>query len=241
MSENENLNPLAVLNKNLPTADSQKVEAMLDTTVEMNWIPSLTICYATSESFEKGIAKPGEFVLQGQTSLGSTIQVVPIDVRLHAIIWDKNANKFAGECFHLSNDPRDLKDNTEYQNFLNQNVPAGQEIQKGSDLFLYILDQNAFVSFFCKKSLAQAGGNIWKAGAGGRLLELTTHTEKTKRGTWYSIEIKPQDRAVAGSNVEVTNKDIGLPVDKFNQFYTIFMSPHKGVEVTGEAGTERVR
>lgn len=241
MSENENLNPLAIINKNVPAADAQKVEAMLDTTIEMNWIPSLAICYATSDAFEKGIAKPGEFVLAGQTTLGSTIQVVPIDVRLHAIIWDKDENKFAGEIFHLSNDPRDVKDNPEYQAFINQNVLAHQEIQKGSDIFVYIPDQNAFASFFCKKSLAQAAGNIWKAGAGGRLLELTTHGEKTKRGSWFSIEIKPLDRAVAGSNVEVTNKDIGLPVDKFNQFYSIFVNPQKGVEVTGNSVTERAR
>ena len=237
----ENLNPLSVINKNLPSQDADKAAAMFDSTVSMNWIPSLTVCYATSDSFKKKIAMPGDFVLAGQTKLGSTIQVVPIDFRLHAIVWDKDNNKFDSECFHLSNDPRDVKEDTEYQTFINQTAPKGCEIQVGSDVFMFLPEQNAFCSFFCKKSLAQAGGAIWKAGMGGRMLEITTHEEESRKGTYYSILIVQTDRAIVGSEVAVNTKDIALPADKFTQNYNLFIKPAKGVEVVEGKGTERVR
>lgn len=243
----ENENPLSIINRNLPSTDTEQAEAMLDSVVNMNWIPSLSICYAVSKSFKNKIAMPGEFVLAGQTNLSSKINMLVLDFRIHTVICNLDDQTFESEIYHLSTDG-DLKDNKEYTAFCNQTLPAkttknpkGHELQKGVDLFIYLPEQACFCSMFCKKSLAQAGGQLEKAGAGGRLLEISTIANEGKRGDWYSLNIVPKDHAAVGSGLAVGHKDIALPVDKFTKYHTLFINPVKGVETTDEGNTERVR
>jgi hypothetical protein len=223
----EGANPLATLNRfNQPSEVATRDMASVNQT---RWVPSLSIAYGTSKACKERIAQPGDFVLGGQTKLGQTIKVIICDYRIRACIWDKDQNKFGDSCYHLSSSKVDVKDDTEYQAFINQKLPKGQELQTGVEFLLYIPEQNNFAVLFMKKTLSSYTQAIWSCGV-GRLIELTTTLIQGKKGRdWYGLKVTPLNQAVRGSTLQIPGQtlkyDIDIPVDLFEQNHKLFVNP----------------
>ena len=206
------------------------------------WIPLLAICYALSETFKKGIAKPGEFTLGNTTSLGNTIEAVCIDYRVHTIMVDKAKQTFEGHVFVSSDWKKPLAEHEEYQKFMNQSVPPNCEIQEGTDLFFYIPSANTFASILCKKTLATSANEVFKAGKGGRLLEISTveQQNKARSRSWYIMRPIQTKRALVGSKLPDVTADVAFQADAFAKYYTLFKNPEKGA-VKDETAPTRER
>lgn len=209
------------------------------------WIPILAVCYATSDSFKEGIAKPGEFVLSKETSLSDKISAVCLDFRAHAALVDKDDFSFKGECYVGSEYKESIKTHEKYSAFIEQDVPANHEIQEGYDLFLFIPSVNAFCTIFCKKTLASSAEPIYKASKGGRLVEITTvmKSNKTGKRSWYTLNPVPLKRALVGSQLPDVTADIAIDQATFVRFYEMFKNPKTGPEVVSkeESGPSRAR
>jgi len=206
------------------------------------FIPSFNIGYPTSKSVKKGIAKSGEFVLTGQTSLGSSTEVIILDVRRHAaLMTDKGA--IQGEVFHFARQG-DVKNNAEYQSFLEQgkNLPKGiKKMENAADLFLYIPSQQTFGVFFMKGALCKLIPSVTKAGEQGRLLKLTTEFKEwpEKQLEWWEVIPTQLDRALKGS--PLPNADIEIPIDQYLKIAELWNNPEKGVVLDEDGAPERDR
>lgn len=234
---NELINPSALF-----AQQSEQSGQMMKEVNDNEWIPTLAIGYATSESVMSGVAKPGEFVLSGQLSLGNAIEAVALDFRAHAVVVDKDDNTFESHFYvgsEWEQSGKSLDTNEEWKNYTEQTVPEGKEIQKGMDLFLYIPASNTFASIFCKKTLLSAANLVWRASKGGRLVEIKTIRKSNKKGNrhWYGLDVAQLNRGIVGSPHDV-EKDIALPADIFTKFYTMFKSV-TNVEKTTDDGVER--
>jgi len=253
MSEKENavstdvVNPLDIINKQVTDVDSGAATEDLGSVSTANWIPALNICYATSKSFKNSIAKPGEFVYGGQSSLGSVINVIALDYRLRAMHVDKDDFTFKAEVYHLSGSKTPASQDKVYQDFINAPVPSGCDLQVGSELLVYLPDSQQFASMLLKKTLANTGADIYKMSLGGRVVQLSTEMQENKKQTrvWYSINTKALNTAVVGSKLEVAgttlDKSVALPADQFTKYYTIFNAPQAGVEKASESAPTRDR
>lgn len=224
------------------TADAQPPAVFQEVSTQ-NWINSLVICYAISESFEKGIAKPGEFVLASQTSLGNKMDVVCFDYRVHAVVVNNKTQTFEDQIFVPSTYQNSLKNHSEYQAFVNQAVKPGCEIQEGTDLLFYIPAQSVFASLFCKKTLNASAEPIYRASRGGRLVTISTLKQSNKANTrsWYVIVPVPTNRGVIGCTLPGVVADISVPADMFARNINLFRNPPKGAETVSEAEAAPVR
>ena len=198
--------------------------------VPQSWITSLGIAYGISDIVAKGDARPGEFVVGGKTAIGKTIQVVPLDFRLHAAHVKKETFTHEESCYHLSSDPRDLKDDVEWQEFVNREVPADCDLKSGSDLFIYIPDQTIFVTMFFKGSLAKFADPIYQAGRGGKLVELETEGYVFKKYNLFSINNRVTGKGLVSSQAGGIDKTVDMPEDMFKKFYGLFINPKQGIE-----------
>lgn len=210
-----------------------------------DWVPMLTIGYAISDVVAKGIAKPGEFILSNRSSLGSKIEVICFDYRVHAVVMDKDKQSSESEIFVGSDWKQSLQLHPQYAAFIAQKIEGNKELQEGADLFMYVPSVNSFVGFYCKKTLAKFADPIFRASRGGLLVELTTllRVNKTGNRKWYDIDIKPTQRAVVGSSLPGVTADIGIEEGMFMKYFKMFKEPKAGPEIVSaaEAGPSRDR
>jgi hypothetical protein len=233
---------------NLPDPDTTAIslvneqitatETPLTEITTQSWIPIMSIGYQTSESVKKGIAKLGDFVLANQTTLGPKIEVLCLDYRVHAILYDLDKLEFDDEIFVPSSYKAPLTQHKEYQAFINQSIKVptagkkGKEMQTGADLFFYIPAQQMFATILLKKTLATYIDSIYRAGLGGRLIELSTILMQNRSRTreWYGIAVKQTSRALVGSKLPAVTADVKMPPDLFNKYYKMFINPKKGLQ-----------
>lgn len=241
----EELVPVTSMNDLLATQTQEATPpAVFQEVSSQSWINTLTICYAISESFEKGIAKPGEFVLAGQTSLGNKIECVCFDYRVHTVLINTKLQSFEDNIFVPSTYVGSLKLHKEYQDFITQTLKADCEIQEGTDLLLYIPSATVFATIFCKKTLAASAEGVYKASRGGRLVTVSTlkQSNKTNTRSWYTMVPIPTNRGVIGCTLPGIVADISVPPDMFSKNINLFRNPAKGpVTITSESAPERDR
>jgi hypothetical protein len=190
---------------------------------QSDYIPLLAIASSLSESVDKGIARPGEWVLSKMTSLGAEIEVVPLAYRLHVALINKVDFSFVESKFvQLGEKPSD-----DYLKFCTMTPPQGHEIQAGADLFIYIPKVNSFAQIFMKKTLAKFVDPIWMAGKGGKLVKLATklETNRTRSRKWYSVCIVPTQRALEISKLEGVTKDVKMDTNLYLKYTEQFRNP----------------
>ena len=91
------VSPMDFINKGLD--EKEKQDANLPNGI--SFLPNLTIAYATSKAVkEKRVARPGEFVLGGQTALGEEVEMLCLDFRRHAC-YQKKDYSMNGEIYHF--------------------------------------------------------------------------------------------------------------------------------------------
>jgi hypothetical protein len=208
-----------------------------------DFIPILTVGYASSGAVQEGLARPGEFILSGQSSLGNEIEAVCLDYRAHAVVVDTDSNLFEGHYYVSSEwckkQDKSLMDNEGWRDFTTQNLPKGKEMQKGADLFLYIPSITQFVTLFCKKTLADSAHQVYKASRKTQLVGIKTVRMTNKAGSrsWFTFNVTRLNRGIVGSPLDV-KADIAMPRDLFQKYYAIFKEP-TNVEKTTDDGVER--
>lgn len=207
-----------------------------------DYIPLLTLAYSLSESVDKGIARPGEFVLAKTTSLGSELECVPLAYRLHAALINVETFSFVESQYVQMGEATPQS----YKEFVTMNAPTGHEVQEGADLFLFIPKIDSFAQIFMKKTLGKAVQPIWSAGKGGRLVKLVTKQEKNRAGSrkWYTITPFATQRALEISKLEGVTKDVKMDINLFTKYNNQFRNPPKSAaenagEVKDEASIER--
>lgn len=226
--------------------ESPASNANLQALKTSSFIPSFAIGYPTTKAVKEGIARPGEFILGGQTSLGKTTEVVVLAWRMHAA-WLSKQGAVETESFHFPVNG-DAKDNAEYQAFLASPAPtvASKEMVEGADLLLWIPAQTMFGLFFMKKTLAKQAAMFVDAGKGGRLLTVgsvfKTFTNKKSGETfeWYECSVTPQQVAVRGSALPGVEATLDISGDMLSKFFPIWQSPAKGIK-TEDENVERDR
>jgi hypothetical protein len=249
MSENlpatneENINPLSMINNSIESDNSEETKALTEG-IQQSWIPSLGICYALSKTCAQGIARPGEFVLAGQTSLGSEVELISFDFRNHAMKVFENKD-VRGNVYHSSSDKRNLEADEEYQKFIHTPCVKGEKILNGVDLFVYVPAQNAFATMYLKGSTHKYAVKIHEASRGGRVVKLQTEHVEYKGKQWYNLKVLPTNRCLQGSNLEIPGmtleKTIQVPNAAFNENYKVFKFPPSEVLEDDEGGVERDR
>jgi hypothetical protein len=199
----------SVLNNNSDISDIPQRQGFL---------PYLGIAYGTSDSVMNGLARPGEFVFEGKTSLGKSVEVIVADFRLHLSVWDDALSQTESDCYAASNDPQRGK-SAEYLAYKTQTLAEGKKLHEGVDLLLWIPSVNSFAVIYLKSTTYDSFAPIYNAGRGNRLVKLTTNqgvSKKTKR-TFFTISALALDRAVVGSGLSVPGvnivSDIAIPRD----------------------------
>jgi hypothetical protein len=229
------INPLAIANEGL----GSPATSALSEVAPINWIPSLAVCYPTHEAFKKGLAKLGEFILSGQTSLGNSLEVIVFDYRIHSRVKSTIDYKTILEFFVPSSYRGTLDDHEEYQAFIAQECGKNEEIETGSDLFMYIPSQNTFATMFFKKTAAKDAEPIYNLSKpGARVVRIHTvyvESPKNKTRSWYNVCATPTNRAMVGSGLPDVDASVPVPTDQFSKFYTLFTVPPKGAERADEA------
>jgi len=240
MSENLPVSANDLFNAQMPTAagDTPKDLAAV---ASSSFLPNLSIGYGTSDAVKKKIAQMGEFVLAGQTSLGSKVEVILLQYRIHACRV-KNKVEFMDHCYHV-NTRGSIAQNAEYQKYTSQASEPGVELIQGSDVLFWIPAANAFAVMFFKKTLAQYAAELYKHGAGGRLVAMETvpMENRTRTHSWYGLTVTPLNRGVKGGPAGIPDdkKDIVIPGDLLTRTYGMFMNPSSGdgVEKDSDGGT----
>jgi hypothetical protein len=184
------------MEQNLPAAPLN-VGIVADAT--RTFLPTIAVCYLTSKAFETGIAKVGEFVFGGQTSLGKPAEFVVLDFRAH-VAQEKADYSFETEEFHLSTDTRKLEDNPEFMALKNKKVEQGR-IVSGMDMLLYSVSQNAVGVLFMKSSLAKFATPIINASIKdmklkGNKLSIDTVPKEKNGKKWYDLIIQDKGELV---------------------------------------------
>jgi hypothetical protein len=182
------------------------------------FLPYLGIAYGTSGSVTNGLARPGEFVFEGKTSLGKSVEVIVADFRLHLSVWDDVLNQTESDCYASSNDPQRGK-SAEYLAYKNQTLSGKKKLHEGVDLLLWIPSVNSFAVIYLKSTTYDSFAPIYNAGRGNRLVKLTTNQGVSKKSgkVFFTISAVALDRAVVGSVLSVPGvnivSDIAIPRD----------------------------
>jgi hypothetical protein len=238
------VNPMAVLNQF--SQDNSVASADITSVQTTSWVPSLSVAYGTSKAVKERRANIGDFVLAGQTSLGTSIKAVVCTYRLRAAVWNDKTKQYGDSCYHMHNNELSVKNDEQYNKFLNQALRAGEEIQSGTEFLLFLPEQNVFAIIFLKKTLTSYIQPIWNCGP-GRLIQLSTMLIKGKYNEWYGFDVIPLARALEGSSVKDPNVtlayDVKMPADLFEKNYNLFLKPNKteSVEDADTGSQERAR
>lgn len=217
------INPIDLLNQ---TSEIESGE--LSKLGASDWIPILAVAHYLSESVDKGIAKAGEFVLGGQTSLGSEIKAVPLAYRLHVALINTDSNEFVENKYCMMGQTPDEG----YRTLATMAVPANHVISEGADMFLFLPEQDSFAQFFMKGQIAKDVQTVWSNGRGGKMLILKTNKQQNKTGSrkWFRITINTTPSSLVIANVG--NKDIPIDVDMYKKYLGQFSNPAKAVAET---------
>lgn len=211
-----------------------------------DWIPRLSIGYATSDSVKHGKANLGDFVLSNETSLGNKIKVVILSYRVHAAVVDKKKNNIDSH-FYISRDYKEpLALHEEFQAFMNQPVGLGKEVQEGIDLFMYLPEHNSFAQLWCKKTLKRSANTCFAASRGGRVIEIATVMRENRARTrsWFELSTAQTGECVSGRGETTGLKEtVTIPNDLLLKYMNQFENPPKeeGEFVDEDAAPERER
>lgn len=203
-----------------------------------DWIPLLSVAHFLSGSVDKGIAKPGEFVLGGQTSLGVTLKAVPLAYRLHVALVNTDSNEFVEHQYCMMGQ----KTSEAYNALLTVTPPAGHAINEGADMFMYLPEHSSFAQFFMKGQIAKDIQTVWSNGRGGKVLILKTDRQQNKTGSrkWFRIVTTTTPSSLVIANVG--NKDIPIDIDMYKKYLGQFSNPVKAVAetVANDDGAESI-
>jgi hypothetical protein len=240
----ENQESKAVVNFfDKPNVPETQTTEIFNEVAQTRWLPSLSICYATSDSFKKRVATPGDFVLGGATNLGNIVELVTLDHRAHAAVIENNA-KFISQIYHLSTDSRKLAQNTEYQTFLKQPLGKGSKLVSGMDLLVYLPKFQAFAAFWLKNTVCTAAAPIWTASGEGRGRSVSINTIEVNRPgkQWFNLGVRPTNHAVVGSKLVVPGidlvYDIPVPMDRVLHSVELFRNPTAELVDVEDAGAD---
>jgi len=201
------------------------------------WIPLMAVCHWLSESFDKGVAQPGEFVLGGQTSLGDTILAVPLAFRLHVALIDSNTSEFKENEYCMMGQEKSAA----YTALSNLNPPSGYTIAEGADLFLFLPEHDSFAQIFMKGQLAKDVNTVWSNGRGGKQLKLKTikqESTKNKR-KWFRLNVSTTSDSLV--NAQVGNKNIPMDTELYKKFLGQFSNPVKAAaETVADSSTQTI-
>ena len=212
--------PMALINRGVENPEELNTEGLSSS---LTFLPDFALAYAISKTVTvKGIARPGEFTLGGQTSLGKKVEVVPLDFRRH-LGYQKDDYSYEAEMFHFS-DMGDVRDNEEYTQF-RDNCPKNLELVEGVDLLLWLPEQRVFCKMFLKKTTVKYAKQIVDDGIGGRVLEISTEVQSKGSKTWYNINVVKTQKALLGSKLQAVDACVELPIDKFQEAIGIWRSP----------------
>lgn len=217
---------------------TEETKENLQSVTVSNYVPNLTVAYATSDCVKKTkIAELGDFVLGGMTTLGPTIELSILDYRLHAVVWDKNKKEVVSEAYHLprkNGESYSPKDDPEWMAYISQKLPYGQELQQGADMFVYLPKHNMFGSFFMKKTIGKFIQPLMAAADRPRIAKVTTVYAEYKGNSWYNLAITETSNRLDPSTI---------PLDIADKYHKIFLDPNKGIETVSadQAAPERVR
>lgn len=202
-----------------------------------DWIPLLSVAHFSSGTVDKDIAKPGEFVLGGQTSLGAEIKVVPLAYRLHVALVNTNSNEFVEHQYCMMGQ----KTSEAYNALLTVTPPPNHEIKEGADMFMFLPAQDSFAQFFMKGQIAKDIQTIWSNGRGGKMLILKTNRQQNKTGSrkWFRIITNTTSSSLVIANVG--NKDIPMDIEMYKKYLGQFSNPAKAVaETVANDGAESI-
>lgn len=185
-----------------------------------DWIPILTVAHYLSQSVDKGVAKAGEFVLGGQTSLGTEIKAVPLAFRLHVALFGPDNEFVENQYCMMGQRPSEA-----YNNLVKLIPPKKHTVSEGADMFLFLPDQNTFAQFFMKGQLAKDVQTVWLNGRGGRQIVMRTDKVQNKTGNkkWFRIFVNTTPSSVTIANVG--NKDIAMDIVTYKKFLGQFSNP----------------
>lgn len=194
-----------------------------------DWTPLMAVAHYLSGSVDKGIAKAGEFVLGGQTSLGSEIKAIPLAYRLHVALINTDTNEFMENQYCMMGQTPEES----YRALATQtNLPEKHVLSEGADMFFYLPEQDSFAQLFMKGQIAKDVQAVWSNGRGGKLLILKTNRQQNKTGSrkWFRIVVATTSSSLCIANVG--DKDIPIDVDMYKKYLGQFSNPAKAVTET---------
>lgn len=223
--DNENQTALELLNQTAVVDTNASDD--IATTATSSFIPSLAVAYGTSKSVaELGICSPGDFCFANKTNLGKEIEVAVLKYRLRASIWDDGKSEYSGpSVFHMPGTP--VGTDQKYQQYISQKLKAGEDLQQGTELLLWVVEAQAYAIFFFKKTSAITAAEMWKLGT-GRFMKLKTTPQKGKKGYFFPISVTPCNRKVAGVNINIvgiTLEDVAIPLSGLSSSMNLFLNP----------------
>lgn len=203
---------------------------------QSDWIPLMAVAHFLSDSVATGKARPGEFFLGGQTSLGEKITVIPLAFRLHVALINTDNNEFVENQYAMMGQPS----SEEYKALVAMRLspPVGHTVSEGADLFLYLPGSNSFAQFFMKGELAKDIDTVWRTGKGGKAVEIKTVLNKAKRGSnkWFRLNVVPTQHSLKIAKTGL--QDIDMDVDQYTKFLKQFSNPVKATTETVSGSTE---
>jgi hypothetical protein len=218
-----NVNPTDLLNQagEIEPSELSKLGAT-------DWIPLMSVAHYLSGSVDKGVAKAGEFVLGGQTSLGTKIKAVPLAYRLHVALINTASNEFVENKYCMMGQTPDEG----YRTLATMAAPENCVISEGADMFFYLPEQDSFAQFFMKGQIAKDVQAVWTSGRGGKVVILTTSKQENKQRTrkWFRIAVSTTSSSLTIANVG--DKDIPIDVDMYKKYLGQFSNPVKAVAET---------
>lgn len=215
---NELVTSTSILLANLPQSNATDLSVL----APMRYLPQLAIASGTSKIVTvHKLARQGEFCA-GKQTFGECINAVPLSYKNKAIWYNKKEKKHLAimslpggvgdldlipEWVEFSEKMREVKDTIEYQT--------------GVELLVYLTDADMFCSFLCKKTLTDAGVDLWRLA--GREAKISSYFYEGKYNSWYKFNSAPTGEAAAGypgidnGNIILNTKKLKLAFDLFNK------------------------
>lgn len=210
MNELTNLNSLNSLNQ-LSTDDATKIAAS-------NFLPYLELASGKSKCVEEDhIAYPGDLVLNGQTNLGTSIEVTFINYRTKVCALDKTKNKYA-ERFVLLR-PATLENSVDYKAFTERNLKAGHEIHEGVEVLLFV--NGVFATMWLKRTTRGAIVPLTTNGS-GRNHKLSTRLIQGRNNKYHVLDALPLSTCAKGVQLAGCTEKTELPDELLSKAMQMF-------------------
>ena len=175
------------------------------------FIEPISITYKTSQAFEKGLAKIGEFFFNGQ-SLGKETNMHPVQLMHKLVARDEGGGYTDSICF--SGEIEDYSIEPAYLEFMTKN--SSSDIGYGIALCVYIEAAEDFGEFYCNKKGTMDGGEMALAHMmDGNASTMETKMVAGKKGTHAELIVTPADPVPFPPNtaelISLVLKDISEP------------------------------